>query len=404
MSMPTARSSTTSSIWLDIMWRHFAFRLPDLEELHGDLPLQNVVLTESLSAPGDLTATLPDSLGHEHVRVGNLDVPLIEVRGTIIISQHTERELTYANIVSAPPELDPEQHIVGVTGVGFSSVMDKLPWFSQAFDGIDVDPLDMARLLVAEASAYDTSLKIETNDVRSPTRIGEPLQEIEFSTGTGEVVDFEAGPRPRLSRTRTPDMFKVFQDMAEETPHDWQERVLLPVEGDPVFRIEFGYPDTVVDAGGERQVFEFGSQIVDFGLHDLVDYASEVFVTAGNDHPNIQAHVVSSGRRRLRTVLVEEDKSLGSLRQARNRAQALMDEIDAAYNILREGGSDVSAQYISSITVKDDALPVVLGEVVEVKGFLSWGYHWQSGRIVEITRDIRQQTTKLTLQPWEVDD
>lgn len=385
-------------------WRHFAFRLPDLEELHGDLPLNDVILGERLNAPGDLKATILNADAYATVRLDAEfgDVPVIEARGTVIVSQHLETGLTYGNIIEATPDPDPEQRSIALIGAGPSSVMDKLPWLSAAFDGIDVDPLDVARMLVAEAASYSTSLPLESSDTTSPVRIGEPLRDVEF-TAEGEDVSFEAGPQPRLSSHGTPDIYKVFQDMSEETPHDWHEVTTLGVDGPPRFRIEFGYPETQYDAQAERPVFEIGSDVLSIDVENSIPYASEVFVTAGSDFPHIQAHVLSEGRRRLRTVHVIEDKSLGSIRQARNRADAVMAEIDSAYNILRYGGADPAAQYISKITVKDDAVPVKVGDIVELKGFLSWGYHWQAGRIVSIDRNLREQQTALELQPWEVD-
>lgn len=385
-------------------WQYLVFRLPDLTEIHSDIALRDVVLTESLSAPGDFTATLDPMLALGHVRLDLIDVPLIEARGTLIVAYHREAELCYGFIVSEPPELNMEQQVAGITGFGVSSIMDNLPWLSVPWDGVEVDPLDVARLLVAEATSYPNALSVSMNTITSPVRIGEPLQEVEFSTEEGEDVGFEAGPRPRLSNARTPDILKVFQDMTEETPHDWVEKVTLGPVGPPEFFIDLGYPSTTVDKGVDRPRLEFGTDILDFSLETTIAYASEVFVTGGTDKPEIQGHVHSTGRRRLRTVKVIEDKSLTSRRQATNRATAVMQDIDTAYNILRTGGSDASAQYITSIIVQGDTYPVVLGELIEVKGILPWGYHWQSGRVIEITRNVESQTTELTLQPWEVEE
>lgn len=392
-------------------WQYRAFRLPDLAELHPDLPLTDVTFSASINGSGVLSASLNKATAFDSVRISEQfgEAPVIEEKGTLIVASDEGNDAHYAFIVDEAPQHATDQDQISISGTGHLSTLDKLPWLSSPFDGVRVDPLDIARLLILEASSYQDSLAVTVDDTRSDIRIGDPLQDVEFSSGDGDV-SFESGPRPRLARYRTPDMLKVFNDMAEEGTFEYAEQTSLSLTEStpPELHIRLGYPYLPTPVRDDL-LFEFGLNVSDINLADGLEYASHVYVLgAGEGASRKQGEAMSEHRRRLRTVRVIDDKSLQSDRQCRLRAERILHDIETAQNILSGDGISPAARFIEKFRVHDSPAARVgsfhPGDVIEVSGRLGWGLHWQSCRILTIEHRVADGSCAVTVEPWEVDE
>lgn len=377
-------------------WRYYAFRLPDLVEVHGDLPLSGVTFSEGLSRPGNLEASLSKSEAFVSQRITEQFAPVraVEERGTLIVAAEDELRVAHGFIVNAAPDHALEQDKIKIQAEGVSTVLWGTPWFSAPWDGVDVDPLDVARMLLAEASSYQDSLTVTGGPGQSETRIGEELREVVIGDADDPTADFEAGPRPRLASYRTPDMMKVFSDMALECPFEWREAIDFNFDGTgpPSARIEFGHPTMTPRDPGLR--FEIGGNVTAPSLMDPTEYASEVWVLgAGEAADKRRGYATSSLRRRLRTVKTIEDSSLTSNRACQQVADRMLARIEA------EG------RFIGEFTVKDsESAPIGSfrpGDVINLIGDVSWGEIDQTCRITEIAYKPADAECAVTVERWE---
>lgn len=298
-------------------WRFHAFRMRgDGTEtpIAWDIPLIGATVTDTLSGPGQLDASLRPELDAYQAGGASIFKPwstaiYAEYAGTI-----------RGGFIVADTSIDADE--LSLTCPGFRAYWTGLPHTGE-FRGIRVDPLDVLRdHIIGHAQKQPGGdLGLTVDKTTTPVRIGTESKEVNFTTKTGEDVSFEAGPHV-LAWWATDDLGKEWDDLAEETPFDYHIRHTWA--GNKVkHHVHLGYP--TLGTRRNRLRFVVGENIVsELSLEDSgEDYASEI-LALGSGEGSAMVHAVAqaSRRDRLRRVRVVSDKSMQSKKRALAIAEA----------------------------------------------------------------------------------
>lgn len=364
-------------------WRFYLLALPSFEWIDKNLPLGDAKVVHGPNIPTAITGTLP--LGYDEIRTADGEMALTEW-GCALIAQDGEREPHFA-IVDGVTVGD---NSLQVDAGGFTQYPHKMPWKGPEFTGIDVDPLEMVRKIWGHLQSYPNGyLAVTIDDTVTPPSqwIGDPIEEVSFTTGTGELVEFEAGPF-RLADWITDDLGQVIDDLVEETPFEYRERSSW--NGELIQnRLELGYPSL----GVRRQdiQFQIGINVVAPPPMGEADYASEIWMLGageGRERLKFASHL-SVPTKKLRRVHVAVDKSLKSKTATTRAARPILSRLSGQYTL-------------DTLEVIDhDLAPFgsfLGGDEVFVSGDAGWIQvaHWV--RIVEITEDCASGTKTLKVE------
>lgn len=377
--------------------KYLAYTLPELELIHGDVPLADVVFHEGVNEPDEITCTLKRALAYRGIQVEGSDrvVPLIRRRGTLIVADDGQRQQGF--IVEAEDELDLQQDTLGITGVGHAWLLKDHPWNAPRYDGVQVDPLAIVRRIFDYVTSYADSIEIDVDNTRSSVRVGDEEQTSdEFTRADGTVVDsFEYGPY-RLNAWSTEDLFKELEDLAAETPFEWAEETRLSRDDDtpPQFRIRLGWP-RLEAVNRPNHWFEIGLNVTEPEQPDDEDFFTHVLVFGNGDgsaKKRGEAARKPTGRHRKYKVVT--DQGLRTNGRCKALAQELADRAD------RE------SRFIETCRVMDhDAARVGtfgVGDVITVRGQTVWDpNHIQTCRIKQLDRRMSDNSVALTLERWE---
>lgn len=343
--------------------------LPSRRILDWSVPLAGAEYTGVLSGPRGLDGTLPEGYPHPVLEWGSAlwveDSGTFHGGGIVTTVEHADRQIR-----------------VGCTGItGYAAGM---PWLAPREDLIDVDPLDIVRLIWAHLQAEPGgNLHLTVDPLTSPVRVGEEERQVEFTTGDGDDVSFETGPF-RLNPIDAQDLAKTIDDLAEQTPFDYLEHTAWDGER-IVHRLELGHPAIGTRHAQMRFHTTENLAVLPTLGFDEDAYASEVLmIGAGEGRAAITAHVPDTPTR-LRRVAVLADKSLRSKAAATRRAR---EELTA-----RTADGEVTDLTVwDSPHARIDELGP--GDTIHIAGPLLTGAvldHWV--RIVEITRPVEDPAT-----------
>lgn len=288
-------------------WRYIATRLNgDGTETFLDwaVPVTAPKLTDDLSGPGGFKAAISAAAALAVTPDGD---PVFKPWSTAIYAEK-DGVIRGGGILTDNPENGPS---VELDCVGFTGYLAGQPYGGD-ISVVDVDPLDMARLIWAyKQEQPDGNLGLELDPTTSPVRIGAPETTSEFATSEGETVSITYGPY-KLSWWTDHDLGKAFEDLATETPFDY--RVVHEWDGDRIrHRLILGYP--TIGARREDLRFMVGENIfVMPAIQRSGDtYASEVVVLgAGEGRKMVRNRAVRPAGGRLHRAVVVQDKSLRS--------------------------------------------------------------------------------------------
>lgn len=348
-------------------WRYIAQAVPSGEFLHWDLPLADVQIARTLSGPGRLT--------------GKLDVPLDDLGDVLLpwgtaIWAEADSEIRGGGILTP---LESDEDALTIDCVGISGYPQGMPWTGDKQALVDVDPLDIVRMVWDHLQSQPGgALGVQVDATRSPVRVGEPEREVEFTTGDDTEVTFEAGPY-RLEWWSTHDLGRVIDDLAADTPFEYLEQTAW--EGDALaHRLRLGYPTL-----GQRKTgptaprFALGENVtavpVLSGEDD--DYASDVLALgAGEGNAMVRAHLHRDGATGLRRVHVYTDKTARSMNALSNSAR-------------RELAWLTGAPRMQTLVVRDHPNAPLgsfdVGDEIFAEGASGWVTLDRWVRIVEIT-------------------
>lgn len=149
-------------------WRFYLLTLPGRVWVDEDLQLEGAEVIESLSAPSSISGSLP--LGHAHMRLADGSLALREW-GSALVAEQPGRDPIFGIIDSISTEGDR----LRVSAGGFAMYPKDMPWTDAEYSGIDVDPLDIVRMIWAKIQSKPAgNLGVVVDATKSPVRIGTP--------------------------------------------------------------------------------------------------------------------------------------------------------------------------------------------------------------------------------------
>lgn len=353
-------------------WRFHLQDVPSGVWRDHDLQLIGAEVTTAESTPASISGSLA---------LGDPSGDFVKKWGSLLVAEQEGRDPICAIVDGVSVEGD----MLKIEAGGFSMYPTGTPWLGKDYAGIQVDPLDVVRMIWAEVQSYPGSeLGVAVDPLKSPVRIGTPEVENNFTTGAGEDVSFVSGPF-RLAWWSTDDLGKVFNDLVSSTPFAYMERSTWDGE-DLVHRLQLGYP-----AIGSRKPelrFEIGVNVTASPSVDETEYASEILLLgAGDGSARIKSDRLTTPTDRLRRVHVATDKSLKSKTAANAAARPILTRFNPARSI-------ESLEVIDHDSARFGTFEA--GDVIFVQGDAGWADLALWVRIHELT--VNCETGGMTLK------
>lgn len=295
-------------------WRYFATRIGGGGEvtLESDLPLSGVEITEQLSGPDALSATITPEVARLKAPDGSL---VIEPWNTFIWAEASRSVRGGGILVGA----DLDGPALSLDVMGLAGYPQGMPYVGGR-SYVGADPLQVVRDVWQHLQGSPGgNLLVEVDGTVSPVRVGTPPRTASFTTGAGEEVSFDSGPLV-LSWWTTEDCGRLIDQLAQDTPFDY--RTSHAWNGDVLeHRLELGYPRL-----GRRRAdlrFRLGENIFEIPpiTEDGEGFANSVQVLGAGEGRDMVRGVAALADGRLRRVATVTDKTVRSVRAATLRAQ-----------------------------------------------------------------------------------
>lgn len=307
-------------------WHYEAERLDGAgggELLASDLPLQNVAITQTLSGPDTMTATISPEVAR---LVGDDGLPILSGDWSTAIYAIEDHDIRCGIILDEPTFSGPTYKI---EGGGFAGYAYGQPYTASNF-WIQIDSIDAFRQIWTHLQSQpggNMGLEVDATTM-SGKKIGTALQQGQFDTISGPLT-YESGPF-RLSWYSTPDLGAEMDKLVQATPFDWRERHVYTTDGDHIRHfLDFGYPKIGRQLTDLRFVIGENVQIPDIAEHGGA-YANEFLTLGAGEGAAMVRGSASAPRRGLRRVKLVADKSLTTPAAANTRSQL---EVRKAQNI-----------------------------------------------------------------------
>lgn len=344
-------------------WRYFATRLNgDGTEtfLDPDLPLEGVQIEDVLS--GD--QSLSGKIDPVYTRlIGPDGLPILMEWSTAIYAE-CDGAIRAGTILTDSGFDGPEWSL---DCVGFTGYSRDLPYTGAGFQGVQVDPIDCARVIWSHIQSQpggNIGLTLDSTTTGGKVKIGTTLKQVQFDTQSGPV-SFDAGPY-KLSWYGTHDLGRNVDELANETPFDYHERHAWKADGTIGHYLDIGYPKIGRRRNDLR--FVFGVNIFESPQIDRAGdlYASGTMVLGAGEGPSMVKAIREPATRpggRLRRIAVVTDDTIRTKSGAEKRADA--------ENQWRKTLDD-----ISSVIVKDHPNArlgaVQVGDEIRIEGQGDW--------------------------------
>jgi hypothetical protein len=281
--------------------------------LAGDLPLNDVSLTQTLSGADSMTANITPEVGR---LIGVDGQPLFSGDwSTAIYAITDEGEVVSGTILEQPVFNGPSY---ALEGTGFCGYPYGQPCVTSQF-WVGIDSIDAAREVWEHLQGQpggDIGVQVDSTTL-SGRKIGTALQQGQFDTINGPLT-FESGPF-RLAWYQTNDLGDVIDQLAKNTPFDWRERHVYT--GDEItHHLDFGYPK--LGRRLEAQRFVIGENV---GVPQVTDhggeFATEILVLGAGEGAAMIRGSYSGRRTGVRRVKVVQDQNLKTVAAANARAK-----------------------------------------------------------------------------------
>lgn len=279
-----------------------------VEITESDLPIDVSSIDDNLSAPSMMTG----SITHALERLKNLGRPIFEPWNTVILA--VSDDLLRGYTIYRKPDFNGPTWTLDQ--IGLTGYLQNLPYEGDV-SYIGTDPLGIFRDIWTHAQSYPNShLGVTVDDLTSPIRVGTPVQDVAFTTGAGEAVAFEAGPR-KLNWWSTHNLAREVDNYASETPFDWAEQLYFD-DDQPHCHIRLGYPQL----GARKDHFRFvlGENLATEPSITTGDFANEAWVIGAGEGPDTVRGYKGIADGKLRRVSVVSDRSKGSRAEANELA------------------------------------------------------------------------------------
>lgn len=330
-------------------WRYFATRLAGdgtEEPLAWDLPLSGVELTDTLSGPGALSATISP----EAARLKDESGRAVFVPWSTAVYAEASGQIRGGGILTPSSTL--EGPSCSLDCVGFAGYPTGMP-YTHNRSWVGADPLDLVRHIWEHLQGHPGGdLGVVVDEDTSPVRIGtDPEAEDKTNDETaGGAGGDERGPY-RLNWWSTTDLGSELAQLAEATPFDFREEHQWA--GDAVrHRLRLGYPRLGRRREERFVVGENVTVVPTVGYSD--DYASEVLMLGAGEGRKMTRGRAHRPDGRLRRVAVVSDKSLRTSSAADRAAERQVRALLGAPDISEVVVADHPHAPVGSLTVGDD--------------------------------------------------
>ena len=291
-------------------WRFLHYRLNGdgtQTLLHPEMPLVGVKITDVLSGPSLLTATLAPAIPPSWDTVS--DRPAVEPYSSAI---YAERDGTIrAGVIVT--ELDEGDGVAEITGTGFLGYLDGQGWTDAAQSWYDTDPALVYRWVWWKTQTYPGgNLALEPEPLSTPVRVGKRAV-----TGNDKTSD-----EPVLFATyATTDVGKALSDLAAEANIELRE--VHAWDGEQIrHTVEMAYPRRGRRHGTRWVVGENVVQVPTL-RGDSSAYASVVTVVGAGDGPAaLTGRAEAATLTRLRRAVTISRTDLGTTAAAASYANA----------------------------------------------------------------------------------
>lgn len=342
-------------------WRYFATRLNgDGTEtlIHPDLPLENVTIEDVLSGDGAIQGQIDPVYTNT---LGDDGLPIIREWSTAIYAE-ADGEIRQGAIVNHCSVDGPNLAIEAVSFTGYGRDM---PYTGTGYLGVNVDTLDVVRTIWSHIQGQaGGNIGLQLSTKKSGTLVGNPLKEVSFTTSSGQLVTFEAGPYKLAWYTDFNLQGNV--DTLAESGFDYHETHTWQPDGTIKHFLDFGVPKI----GRKREDLRF---VYGVNIFENVNverdgslYASGTLVLGAGTGPSQIFSISEPPSRpdgRLRRIAVVSDNTIKSKGAALARA--------AIENQWRRNLDD-----ITSVTVFDHPNAqlgaVQVGDEIRIEGQSDW--------------------------------
>lgn len=291
-------------------WRYFAETLNGdgtSSPLASDLPLTDVTITQVLSGPDQLTATIDPLDFRLRTQGGG---PLLQAWSSAIYAEE-DGVIRVGTIYNHTSEAGPSFQI---ECVGFGAYPSEQPYTDPtSWNGVEVDPLDVVRKIWDWLQDQpDGNIGMTLDQLKTGKKIGVELQQGEFDSESGPL-SYESGPF-QLGFWLAQDLGGEIDKLSDSTPFDWRERHQWELNDSISHHIDFGYPRTGRRLDDLRFVLGENIMVVPTVTVSGDDYASEVLgLGAGEGRAMIHA-IQKRDTGRLRRAKVVTNKTAKDLK------------------------------------------------------------------------------------------
>lgn len=305
-------------------WRYLVYRLDGYTGtetlLDPEAKLSNVSFQRALSAPGTLTASVD---AWTYAQKGPDGKPLFLDWATLIFA---ERDGVIRGGILIDSSWNGSTY--DLTVAGHMALPQGQPYLGPGEMHVQIDLADAVRRIWNYLQAMpggDVNLEVDSTTY-SAIKIGTKLELVEFTTGAGEDVSFEAGPW-KLSWHTTDDLGRVMDDLFEQGM-EYRESHTWRADGTMRHRVDFWAPGSPAGGGAAlirrredvRIVLEENAVEIPSKDRDSENYASYVQGLGAGDGPktvrSIVSHVDPLGRIfRARNAVDSSLRSKGAVTQ-----------------------------------------------------------------------------------------
>lgn len=232
--------------------RIYAHRVVTGETLHSDLPVTGPVLSRTFSGAHSLRARMEPAVYRELVTGPHSDgLPVLTPWATFLLAADDSGTLRFGGPLMRGNPRGPEYELEASST---SAWLRRQLWLSPRYYlTSETDVAQVIRDLVAETQGKRDSVPITvTGSERSGITVGGPEEDVDFETGSGEQVEFTAGPY-EVNRADGTFIGDEIDDLASQEPGlDYVDEIAGTPEA-PEFRLHLGYPRV----GGRRHRLTF---------------------------------------------------------------------------------------------------------------------------------------------------
>lgn len=316
------------------------------EWVHNNLPLSDPELTFQVSNPNLFRGTLNGEVK------SLLDLsPALEPEATWLHALENE-EVAASYILQEFIDENGQQKRQ-VEGIGFSAYPGWIDYQGPLWKQVRVDPADIVRYLWTHIQSYpESNLGVKVSpDVRTPVRLGTEPKDVEFETGDGENVSFEAGPYD-LNWWEVTNCGTEMGNLLTETPMEYVEKSYWNAARTDIEHLyDLKYPR--VGRKNDSVHFIEGQNLIEvIPGYNAVNggWPSDFIVVGAGEGPTAVRGYISRRTGRLRRTKVIENEDIKEFA----RAQAIAD--------FEAKRADRSRFYIDSVVINVDHPNARLGE------------------------------------------